>query len=117
MLAERESNSTVNSHVEEPPRAVPTDVVMRTHFTRLVHEGDDQDLVCSCKLLNSHTLWLKVVHCTVLVLMTTKIEWFIFLNSERSPVGKWRNRGHCFHAGQRFVVEIDADHQSGRTVG
>lgn len=33
-----------------------------------------------------------------------------FQNSERSPVGKWRNRGHCFHAGQRFVVEIDADH-------
>ncbi|XP_057369263.1 uncharacterized protein LOC130690273 [Daphnia carinata] len=54
------TKETVDS-VRSSARVVPPTpaVIMRSHFTRIVHEGDDQDLVCSCKLLNSYTLWLK----------------------------------------------------------
>lgn len=83
-MADRGNSSTENP---SPGTTVVPSVIMKTHFTRIVHEGDDQDLVCSCKLLNSHTLWLKVLNRTVKNFYVIRIECFdCFVLSERSRV-------------------------------
>lgn len=61
-LAGTNSTTETVDSARSSARVVPPTpaVIMRSHSTRIVHEGDDQDLVCSCKSLNSYTLWLKV---------------------------------------------------------
>lgn len=60
-LAGTNSTTETVDSARSSARVVPPTpaVIMRSHSTRIVHEGDDQDLVCSCKSLNSYTLWLK----------------------------------------------------------
>ena len=89
------------------------------HFIILVHEGEDQDLIClnNGRSPNVHSLWLKV--CTRKILANVSFVSVTFINVplERSGVGKWGSRYVVVDAGTGFFVSFDVDDEEDAAIG